>query len=291
MKPPNFQYKRPLSIDEALLILDDCKDLDVRIIAGGQSLIPMMNFRVAAPEVLIDLGAIPGLTTIQKDGDFVSIGAMATATSVMLNDLIVKNAPLIPLAYEHVAHPTIRNRGTLGGNLCHCDPSSEMPMVMSVLQAELIVASTRGIRSISAQNFFKDLYTTALEPNEILTQIRVPFASHGARFAFEEISLRKGDYAIVGIAASIETEQGSCKNLRIGLCGVSDVVVCFDQFNDLTEGCRVENIPVEKIIERVRSQINFESTVSVSAAYRKHATEGLIRRVVDSLRGEMVHET
>ncbi len=285
MKPPNFQYKRPFSIDEALAIIDNCKDLDVRIIAGGQSLIPMMNFRVAVPEVLVDLGAIQGLTTIQKDSDFLYIGAMATATSVMQSDLILRNAPLIPLAYEHVAHPTIRNRGTLGGNLCHCDPASEMPMVMSVLQAKLIVASTRGVRCISAKDFFKDLYTTALEPDEILTQIRVPFASHSTRFAFEEISLRKGDYAIVGIAGSIETKQGSCKNLRIGLCGVSNVVACFDQFSDLTQGCRVENIPTEKIIERVRSQINFESTASVSAAYRKYATEGLIRRVVDRLRG------
>ena len=286
MKPSSFEYKRPASIAEALNMLSDFQDQDVRLLAGGQSLVPMMNFRMAAPEILIDLGSVPELVGIEKESNFLNIGAMTTATNVMSDDLVVSNAPLVPIAYEHVAHRTIRNRGTLGGNLCNCDPASEMPLVMLVLKAELIVASKRGTRRVAAEDFFQDLYTTAVESDEILTRIRVPCAEPGARFAFHEVSLRKGDFAIVSVAASMVVKDGICEDLCVGLCGVGNVAIRVEGLASLAKGCMVERIPTDEIVERALSQVSFEATASITAAYRRDVASALVRRVVECCKKE-----
>jgi CO/xanthine dehydrogenase FAD-binding subunit len=215
MKPAPFAYERPDSIELTLAALDR-HGSQAKVLAGGQSLIPMLNLRLLHPERLIDIGRIEALRRIASVGGEIRIGAAATHSEILESADIARDCPLLAASYRDVAHHGVRNRGTLGGSLCHNDPAAEMPVIMSVLDATLVVRSVAGERSMPACLFFTGLFETALQPNELLTEIRirVPPAGHG--WGFHEVSQRKGDFAMVAAAALFTRAGGVCRNVRIG---------------------------------------------------------------------------
>lgn len=215
MKPAPFAYERPDTIEHTLAALDQHGE-HAKVLAGGQSLIPMLNLRLVQPERLIDVGRIEELRRIERVGGELRIGAAVTHSKVLASAEIARDCPLLVEAYYAVAHPGIRNRGTLGGSLCHGDPAAEMPVVMSVLDATLIARSVSGQRSIPAASFFMGMFETALKLNELLTEIRIPVPPAGHGWAFREVSQRKGDFALVAAAAMLTLVGGVCRDVRIG---------------------------------------------------------------------------
>jgi carbon-monoxide dehydrogenase medium subunit len=199
MKAPAFEYVRVATVAEACASLAE-HGPDARLLAGGQSLLPAMNLRLASPSVLIDIGRIAGLDGIEMRDGVLRIGALARHESVLRNAMVAQHVPLLTEALRHVAHPAIRSRGTFGGNLAHADPASELPACMLALNATIEATSPRGTRRIAAEDFFTGLFQTALEPDEMLTAAEIPLPA--PTWFFQEIARRSGDYAIVGLVAS-----------------------------------------------------------------------------------------
>jgi carbon-monoxide dehydrogenase medium subunit len=199
MKAPAFDYVRAASVPDACALLGK-HGPDARLLAGGQSLLPAMNLRLASPAVLIDIGRVTGLAGIEVRGNVLRIGALARHETLLRDATVARHVPLLTEALRHVAHPAIRARGTIGGNLAHADPASELPACMLALDAVIEVESLQGPRRIVAEGFFTGLFQTALEADEMLTAIEIPLPA--APFFFQEIARRSGDYAIVGLAAA-----------------------------------------------------------------------------------------
>jgi CO/xanthine dehydrogenase FAD-binding subunit len=215
MKPAPFAYERPDTVERALAALDR-HGPQAKLLAGGQSLIPMLNLRLLQPGILIDIGRVQALRHITTMGDEIRIGAAATHSEILESEEIARSCPLLTAAYRAVAHQGVRNRGTLGGSLCHNDPAAEMPVIMSVLDATLVLRSAAGERSIPATDFFTGLFETALQPNELLTEIRIKAPPVGHCWGFREVSQRRGDFAMVAVAALFTRTDGVCRNVRIG---------------------------------------------------------------------------
>ena len=201
MKPAPFRYHRPQSLGEALALLTEF-GADAKLIAGGQSLGPMMNMRLAQPAELIDVNALPGLDGIRTHPDSLEIGALARHHAVATSPVVRKYCPLVAEAAQTIGHYAIRSRGTLGGSLAHADPAAQLPLVAATLGAEIAVAGPRGERRIGAGEFFVSFMTTALEPDEILVSVRFPKAAPGERHAYLQFSRRQGDFALVAVAAT-----------------------------------------------------------------------------------------
>ncbi|HMB48434.1 MAG TPA: xanthine dehydrogenase family protein subunit M, partial [Afifellaceae bacterium] len=221
MKPAEFQYERPGTLSEALSLLAGADGGEVRALAGGQSLMPMMNFRLAAPDRLVDLNGIGELAGIEETGETVRIGAMTRYSALERSETVRQHLPLVASALPHIAHPAIRNRGTIGGSVALADPAAEMPAVLLALDATIIVVSERGERQVKADDFFLGLYETALEPGEIVRAVSVPKASATARFAFRELARRHGDYAMAGVAMAAQGKE-PLSGLRIAFFGACD---------------------------------------------------------------------
>jgi carbon-monoxide dehydrogenase medium subunit len=222
MKPPPFDYAAPRSEAEALAILAEHGE-GAKVLAGGQSLIPLLNFRLAAPEVVVDINRVAGLGEIREWDGGVAIGALARQHAVERSEAVRRRAPLVAEACRFIGHLPIRHRGTLGGNLAHADPASELPAVMLALEAQLVVASQAGRRSVAAADFFLGPLTTALRPGELLTEVRVPGLPPRTGTAFVEMARRAGDYAMVGVAAALTLDGGGrCTEARVGLCGLGE---------------------------------------------------------------------
>ncbi len=201
MKAPAFAYAKPASLAEALALLERP---GAQILAGGQSLIPSLNMRLSAPELLVDIAGVPGLTSIEVKNDTVRIGALVTHAQVEKSEEIKKHVPLLAQAAPHIAHPAIRNRGTLGGSLALADPAAELPACAVALKGVLVIKNKSGERRVEAGKFFKDLFETDLKPGEILAAVEFPVAKKGDRSVFLELARRQGDYATVGLAAHNE---------------------------------------------------------------------------------------
>lgn len=219
MKAPAFDYQAPRSVEEALALIGEFGD-DARLLAGGQSLVPLMNFRLARPSVVIDLNGLDELSYIAEEDDGLRIGAMTRQAQVERSGAIAGGWPLLAEAIALVAHPAIRNRGTIGGSLAHADPAAELGAVASCLDAELELRSRAGSRRVLARDFFQGAYSTCLEPTEMVTEVRFPRPRQGAA-AFVEMSRREGDFALAGVAATVELdEERRCRDARIAFCGV-----------------------------------------------------------------------
>src|SRR5438132_13869908 len=221
MKAPRFAYARPASVAEALALLDKHRD-DARVLAGGQSLVPMMNFRVAAPKVLVDINRIGSLAGIKVTRSFVRIGALTRHVELERSADIAEHLPLVAAAMPHIAHPAIRNRGTFGGSCALGDPAAELPACALALGATFIAAGKKGERRIAAQDFFKGLYATALKTGELLVAAEFPLSKPGYASAFGELARRHGDYAMVGVAAHGSTQGGKFSDMRVVFFGVGD---------------------------------------------------------------------
>lgn len=219
MKPASFSHFEPTSIPEAVRLLGDHTP-DARVLAGGQSLVPMMNFRLARPATLIDLNRISDLAFIRDEGDHLAIGAMTRERTVEHSDVVKLGCPLLHEATRNIGHLPIRTRGTIGGSIANADPAAEYPATVLALDAVLIAQSTRGERRIAAADFFDGVLSTTLEPDEILTEIRIPKMPEGSGAAFIEISRRHGDFALAGIAAQITFDANKVTDVRLAACGV-----------------------------------------------------------------------
>lgn len=217
MKPPPFRYHTPRSLPEALALLRESPG-DARVLAGGQSLVPLLNLRLAYPEVLVDLNHVEGLSYIRDDGDRLRIGAMTRQREAEFSALLAERCPVLIEALTQVGHPAIRNRGTIGGSLAHADPVAELPCVMTALEAELVLAGSGGERVVAAGDFFLAPYETALSAGEILVEVRVPLPPVPPPASFLEFSRRHGDFALAEAAVVLEGGE-RCTGARVVVAG------------------------------------------------------------------------
>ncbi|HEU5218186.1 MAG TPA: FAD binding domain-containing protein [Gemmatimonadales bacterium] len=219
MKPAPFEYHRPTSLAETFDLLDRYGD-DGRILAGGQSLVPALNMRLATPRAVIDINRLPGLDTIRVTPEGLVIGALARQEAVERSPLVREHAPLLAAAAPHVGHAAIRARGTVGGSLALADPAAELPACAVALDATIEITSRRARRAIAAADFFRGIYTTALEPGEVVTALLVPLAASRWRSGFDELARRHGDFALAGLAARVRVERGAIGETRLVFFGV-----------------------------------------------------------------------
>jgi carbon-monoxide dehydrogenase medium subunit len=279
MKPASFEYLAPTTLGEAVSSLASF-DGDAKVLAGGQSLVPMLNMRLARPGLLVDLGRIEALDYIRESGGRLEIGAMTRKRTVEQSALVASRQPLLHAATRLVAHPQIRNRGTVGGSMAHADPSAEYPAVAVVLDAELRAVGPDGERSIAAQDFFVTYLTTALSPAEVLAGISVPCMPEGTGWAFTEIARRHGDFAMVGAAITLTLDaRGHCAEPRIVLFGVGPVPVRPREAEQLLNGERPFSELYREVGRKVSEEIDEPlSDVHASAEYRRHLAAVLTQR-------------
>jgi aerobic carbon-monoxide dehydrogenase medium subunit len=266
MKAPRFAYARPASVAEALALLDKHKD-DARVLAGGQSLVPMLNFRVAAPKVLVDINRIAALSGIKVTKTHVRIAALTRHVELERSPEIAKLLPLVAAAMPHIAHPAIRNRGTFGGSCALADPAAELPACALALGATFVIAGKKGERRVPAEDFFKGLYATALKPGELLVAAEFPLPKPGCKSAFGELARRHGDYAMVGVAAHRSSKDG----LRAAFFGVGDRPVVVGA--DTVDGVR----------SKLETDLEPRGDLHASAAMKLHLAKVLAGRVLEDL--------
>src|SRR5207247_4761530 len=280
MKPAPFDYFAPATLDEALGLLAEHGG-DAKPLAGGQSLIPAMNFRLARPAVLVDLNRISELAYVRAESG-VAIGAMTRQRVVERSDVVARAAPLLAEALPSIAHHQIRNRGTLGGSIAHADPSAELPAVMLALEARFRARSSTGERSIPAAEFFKGMLETALAPGELLVEIAVPPLPGRSGTAFVEMARRHGDYALVGVAAVVTLDsRGRCKAARLTLLSVGDGPVLATEVAKMLAG----QAPSEELLRAASDaaatrDVDPPSDIHASAAYRRQLVAVLTRRAL-----------
>ena len=277
MKPPRFRYLRAESVDGALRALAD--NPDARPLAGGQSLIAMMNLRLVRPACLVDINRVAGLDYVREDGDGVAIGTLARHNDVKHSDLVRARCPLLTEAYESIAHHTVRNRGTLGGNLCHADPSSETPAVMVAVGATLVLQSVGGRREVAAEEFFHGPYETAARQDELLVEIRLPGRGTDG-WAFAEVSNRHGDFAIAVVATTLRLADGRCEAARVVASAVGEHAARLTPAEDALTGGAIDDAAIERAAEAAAGAIDPHSDSHADAAYRRDAVAALTRRTL-----------
>ena len=283
MKPSSFEYVAPRSLDEAVHSLASYAGA-AKVLAGGQSLVPLMNLRLAAPEVLIDINGLDELGSLRAWDGGLSVGALVRQSTLERADLVRQRLPLLAEASALVGHPANRHRGTVGGSLAHADPAAELPAAMLALEATFIARGARGIRSLAAADFFSGYLTTTLEPDELLTEIRVPGVPSSTGSAFLEISRRSGDFAICGAAALVTLNaSGRCDRVRVALCGVGNGPVRARRVEEALVGELPAGPSLEDAAQRVVEGIDFDppSDIHGSAAYRRKLAIVMTRRAVE----------
>lgn len=284
MKPPPFEYQAPRTLEEALSVLAEAGD-DAKVLAGGQSLIPLLNLRFASPSVLIDLNNLGELARIVPDGGETRFGALVRHSQLERDPQVTERHPLLAEAVRHVAHPQIRNRGTMGGTTAHADPAAEIPVVLLMSEARVRASSTRGIREIAAEDFFVSIYTTSLEPDEIITEVIVPDLAVGAgRTAgqsFQEFARRHGDYAIGGAGAIVVLDaDGVCRSARVGLLGAGLVPVLAAEAAAVVVGQRIDEALAREAAAAATADITPMGNVHGDPEYRREVIREMTYRVL-----------
>jgi CO/xanthine dehydrogenase FAD-binding subunit len=277
MKPAPFLYRRASSINEALSLLADLGE-DARPLAGGQSLVPLMNLRMSTPTALIDLGGVPGLSYIDGSQDVVRVGAMTRQRDLEVSELVAEQCPLLREASAFLGHFQIRNRGTVGGSIAHADPAAEYPAAMVALDGEVIVASLAGERRIPAAQFFLGPFTTALDPGELLTSVELPVWGHNV--AFLELARRHGDFAIAGVAVALDLDGGQIQRAGIGLAGVGPTVIKATSAENLITGNEPSDELFGEAAARTTNEVDPGTDIHGTAAYRRALTQTLTFRAL-----------
>jgi carbon-monoxide dehydrogenase medium subunit len=276
--PAAFDYKAPTSLDEALRLLAAGGD-DAKIIAGGQSLLPVMKLRLAAPELLIDLAKIDSLKGVRDDGDAIVIGAMTPHFEVVRDPLVAEHASLIAKCVETVADPQVRHRGTIGGACAHADPASDIPTAIVALDAELVIAGASGQRRVAAADFFQDLFTTVIGDDEILVEVRVPkYTGWGS--AYEKFVRVAQQWAIVGVAATVRADGDSIAEARIGLTNMGSTPIRARAAEQALVGVAVEPDAVAGALRSIADGTAPPTDVNGDPEYRRHLAPILGRRAV-----------
>ena len=282
MKAPAFDYVRVRSLPEALSLLRRHGD-DAKVIAGGQSLVPALNLRLLAPSLLIDIGGLDELKGVSVDDGTVRIGALTRHVELLRSPDIASRLPLVARAIAHVAHPAVRNRGTIGGSLAHADPASELPACALALGARLNVAGPDGSRTIAAEEFFTGIYETALSPDEILVAVEVPAIRGDQRSAFLELARRSGDYALVGLACHAGLDGDGFRELRLAYFAVGSKPTLAAQAASRLVGRPVSEAAMAEAQDALALDLEPQDDVHASAATRLHLARVLLRRALSEL--------
>jgi len=279
MKPPPFDYFAADCVDAAVQALVDASG-DGKIIAGGQSLLPMLNFRLLRPSVLVDINRIPDLSYVRDDGDEVRIGPLTRHHTLETSSLVAAQFPVLHEAMSYVAHLAIRNRGTIGGSLSHADPAAELPMMSLLLDARLELQSSSRRRTIEASDFFLGALTTALEDNEMLVEVRLPKLPERAGWAFEEVARRSGDFALACVAVILNSDGDRISNIRIGMTGIGETPMRATDAENLLAGQLYSDTTVAAAVEAIRAAVEPNTDLHASAEYRRHLVGVLAHRAI-----------
>ena len=281
MKPAPFEYYVPDSTEQALDLLREHGE-DAKLLAGGQSLVPAMNFRVVQPRVLIDLNRVAELQFIQEKDDTLQIGAMTRERELEFDPAIAKRTPLLAEVMPHVAHPQIRNRGTLGGSLANADPAAELPVIMLALGARLKVANADRERWVEAQDFFAGMFTTDLASDEMLVQIEIPSIGPWTGWSFLEVAPRAGDYALMGVAAQVTLdENGNCKQARLVYLNAGEGPMDAKEAAKSLEGETLHDQIIESAAALAsEKEINPFGNIHASPEYQRHLAHVLTKKVL-----------
>lgn len=279
MKPAPFEYERAIDLESALSALARFGKR-AKVLAGGQSLIPMLNLRLASAERLIDVGRLNELRYIRVAGNELRIGALTTHNAVLGSPEIAEHCPIMVEAYRLVSHHSVRNRGTIGGSLCHNDPASEMSLVVNLLGAILIARSASGERAIAADQFFKGNFETALDASELLAEIRVPIPAKGHGWSFQEVSQRKGDFALVAAGAMLAIDGGVCRQVRLGFRNVGETTFRMPAIEARIEGQAPSPALFSAAGTAAMNAVDPPSDLHADETYRRDLVKVLTERVL-----------
>jgi carbon-monoxide dehydrogenase medium subunit len=279
MKPSLFGYHAPKTLAEAVAIL--ASEADAAILAGGQSLLPAMNFRVAAPSTLVDIQHVEGLKGIAIKDGMIAVRAMTRHREFELDADVRQANPLVAEVMQHVAHVPIRNRGTVVGSLCHADPSAEMPLLLVLLGGSVIAQGPQGTREIAAEDFFQGFMTTARRADEIIVEARFPLLPAGGGWAFDEVTRRHGDFALVGVGCVVALDaQGKVQTIRLAACGIADRPVRLKKSEALLKGSSLTPADLDAAAGAAVSAVSTSDDMHASASYRRRALKALVTRMV-----------
>jgi aerobic carbon-monoxide dehydrogenase medium subunit len=277
MKLPPVDYEAPRTVSEAVDLLAEHQD-EASVLAGGQSLIPLLALRLAQPALLIDINGVQELSGVSVTDGWVAIGAMTREHVAEESGTIADALPLLAAALPLIGHEAIRSRGTVGGSLAHADPAAELPAVARALNAEFVVRGPSGERVIPAAEWFEGYLTTSRQPDELLTEVRFPAAGPGTGVSFQEVARRHGDFAMVGLATSVTMSEGAISDARLAFAGVSDVPARATGAEELLAGQRPSAELFDEAARRAAGDLDPPSDLHGSAEYRKKVAAALVRR-------------
>ncbi len=281
MIPSAFEYHSPTSVEDAIGLLGQYGD-DAKLLAGGHSLIPLMKLRLAAPEHVIDLGRVQGLSYIREEGGTIAIGAMTTHAAVAASDLLRSRLPVLAEAAASIGDVQVRNRGTIGGSIAHADPGADLPGAMLALNAEFVARGPGGTRTIAAPDFFTGLLSTALEPNEVLTEIRVPALPTGSGSTYLKFANQASGYAIVGIAAIVTLSGGTVSDARVGISGVAEMASRATATEQALRGQPPSADAVKRAAQQAAEGLEPLGDIHASAEYRSHLVRVFAERALNT---------
>ena len=278
MKPCAFEYFNPQSVEEAIELLDRYGD-EAKIIAGGQSLVPMMNFRLARPEILIDITGIKELDYVKTEGDELVIGALTRERDIEQSPLVVEKWPILSKAISFIGHSAIRNRGTIGGSLVHADPSAEIPTSLCALNGNVKVIGPSGEKNLEPEEFFMTYLTTSLEPSDLLVEVRIPALPEKTGWSFGELSRRSGDFAIVAVGILLFMDaEGLCRKACIAMGGVAPTPVRAQEAEALLAGQKITEKLIAETAQQAAEETDTEPDYHASAQYRMDMARVFVKR-------------
>jgi carbon-monoxide dehydrogenase medium subunit len=282
LKPPPFDYVAPTSLEDALAALADGGE-DAKLLAGGQSLIPLMSLRLAHPSVLIDVNAVRELASVDQVNGALAVGAMVRHRTVERSDLVRQSIPLLTEAMPLIGHVAIRSRGTIGGSLAHADPAAELPAVALALGATFTMRSRdRGERTITADDFFRGYFTTALEPDEILCSVSFPVLPANTGFSIEEVARRHGDFALVGAVAAVTVEDNTIPDVRVAMINVADRPVRAAETEQAVVGAAADGNAFDEAAALAAKNLEPSGDLHASPAYRRKVAGVCVRRALQT---------
>jgi carbon-monoxide dehydrogenase medium subunit len=283
MYPATFEYHRPTTVDEAVRLLSSHKD-DAKLLAGGHSLIPIMKLRLATPKHVIDLRKVSGLSGIKDEGGTIVIGALTTHYTVESSAPLKSKCPILTEAAAMIGDPQVRNWGTIGGSVAHADPAADWPAVIVALGAEIKVTGPKGARTIKADDFFKDVMTTALGPDEVLTEIRIP-APAGAAMAYVKHPHPASRFAVVGVAAVLTVKAGKCEKASVAVTGVGPKATRAKGVEAALQGKALDPQAITAAAEKAADGIQMTADLQGSVEYKQHLTRVYTRRALEAAAG------
>lgn len=280
MIPAAFDYAAPTTVEEAAALLQEHGD-EAKLLAGGHSLLPLMKLRLALPSFLVDLGRIPGLSYIREDGDRIAIGAMTTHYALQSSALLATRVPLLSEAAGMVGDMQVRNRGTIGGSISHADPASDLPAVVVALGAEIVAQGPDGARTIPAGEFFQDIWTSALELDEVVTEIRVP-AGDGRSQNYQKFRQRSADWAIVGVAVNLGRDNGNVTDASVVLTNVGPTPIRAAGVEQVLTGVQLTPESIREASACAGDGLEPSDELKASRAYKRHLAQVLTRRALEA---------